>query len=98
MMGQPAVFWADQITWARRCQAQAEAFALAVNDTADNPRDPYASELRRDRYRAARAEVEAWELYARQAEAAFTSAAEAEMTPEDWRSYGGRSPMDGEVA
>ena len=97
-MGQPAVYWADQVTWARKCQAQAEAFALAVNDAVDNPRDPYAAELRRDRYRAARAEVEAWEQYARQAEAAFQSAAEAEMTEQDWRSYGGRSPLDGEVA
>lgn len=82
-MGQPACWWADQVTWARRCQAQAEAFALAVNDAVTDPSDPYAAELRRSRYAAAKQECEAWEQYARDAETAFQSAAEQEMEAAD---------------
>ena len=56
-MGQPAVFWADQVTWARKCQAQAESFARAIGDAVTDPKDPYAAELRRSRHRAALEEV-----------------------------------------
>lgn len=82
-MGQPAVWWSDQVVWARKCLAQAEAFALTVNDAVTNPLDPYAGELRRSRYAAAKADVEAWEMYAQQAEDAFQSAALHEMEQTD---------------
>ena len=98
-MGQPATWWSDQVVWARRCQAQAAAYARAIGDAIVNPADPYADELRRSRRAAALEEVAAWEQYAKDAEAAFQSAAEAEMLAADsrlvdqQRTFGGR-PYD----
>ena len=75
-------YWADEVTYARKCEATALAVARRLR-TATSSVNPYQAELHRARYRAALDEVQAWTQYAKDAEAAFQSAALAEMEAAD---------------
>ena len=71
--------WGDRIAYARQMEAQTLAAADRVGKEPISPSDPYAADLRAQRYRAVIAEADAWADYRERAEEAYFSAVDAEI-------------------
>lgn len=91
---QPAAVWSDATVGSRRREATARRYRNTIIAPSWVPVCPERTDLEAALREAAKLEAEAWARFAKHAEACFADAAEAEMTELDWRSYGGRSPMD----
>lgn len=74
----PAAYWFDEVARARKAEHRSRLYAEAIGGMSDLPGNPYWTDLRSARRRAAVAEADAWRDYAVDCETAFESAASHE--------------------